>query len=71
MSGLKIGYRRGNKLAGIYDPGDWLVRFDTVGLLCEVCRLHSSRKLYEDVRVDTCAQYLRVLTTSLAAYALR
>mmetsp|Transcript_27353 Transcript_27353/g.61174 ORF Transcript_27353/g.61174 Transcript_27353/m.61174 type:complete len:621 (+) Transcript_27353:83-1945(+) len=31
VSGLKIGYRRGNKLAGIYDKGDWLVRFDTVG----------------------------------------
>lgn len=31
VSGLKIGYRKGNKLAGIYDSGDWLVRFDTVG----------------------------------------
>lgn len=31
VSGLKIGYRKGNKLSGIYDPGDWLVRFDTVG----------------------------------------
>lgn len=31
VSGLKIGYRRGNKLAGLYDRGDWLVRFDTVG----------------------------------------
>ena len=31
VSGLKIGYRRGNKLSGIYDRGDWLVRFDTVG----------------------------------------
>jgi len=31
VSGLKIGYRRGNKLAGIYDKGDWLVRFDTIG----------------------------------------
>lgn len=28
---MKIGYRKGNKLAGIYDAGDWLVRFDTVG----------------------------------------
>lgn len=31
VSGLKIGYRRGNKLAGLYDAGDWLVRFDTIG----------------------------------------
>lgn len=31
VSGLKIGYRKGNKLAGLYDPGDWLVRFDTIG----------------------------------------
>jgi len=31
VSGLKIGYRKGNKLAGLYDRGDWLVRFDTVG----------------------------------------
>mmetsp|Transcript_6853 Transcript_6853/g.10393 ORF Transcript_6853/g.10393 Transcript_6853/m.10393 type:complete len:618 (-) Transcript_6853:50-1903(-) len=31
VSGLKIGYRKGNKLAGIYDAGDWLVRFDTIG----------------------------------------
>jgi zeaxanthin epoxidase len=31
ISGLKIGYRRGNKLAGLYDRGDWLVRFDTIG----------------------------------------
>ena len=31
VSGLKIGYRRGNKLAGLYDKGDWLVRFDTLG----------------------------------------
>ena len=31
VSGLKIGYRKGNKLAGLYDAGDWLVRFDTVG----------------------------------------
>ncbi|KAL3782497.1 hypothetical protein ACHAW5_011105 [Stephanodiscus triporus] len=30
VSGLKIGYRKGNKLAGLYDAGDWLVRFDTV-----------------------------------------
>ena len=30
-SGLKIGYRKGNKLAGLYDRGDWLVRFDTIG----------------------------------------
>ena len=31
VSGLKIGYRKGNKLAGLYDRGDWLVRFDTLG----------------------------------------
>jgi zeaxanthin epoxidase len=31
VSGLKIGYRKGNKLAGLYDKGDWLVRFDTIG----------------------------------------
>ncbi|EOD21236.1 hypothetical protein EMIHUDRAFT_444553 [Emiliania huxleyi CCMP1516] len=31
VSGLKIGYRKGNKLAGLYDRGDWLVRFDTIG----------------------------------------
>mmetsp|Transcript_39172 Transcript_39172/g.94714 ORF Transcript_39172/g.94714 Transcript_39172/m.94714 type:complete len:579 (+) Transcript_39172:316-2052(+) len=31
VSGLKIGYRKGNKLAGLYDAGDWLVRFDTLG----------------------------------------
>lgn len=31
VSGLKIGYRKGNKLAGLFDAGDWLVRFDTVG----------------------------------------
>ena len=31
VSGLKIGYKRGNKLAGFYDRGDWLVRFDTIG----------------------------------------
>lgn len=31
VSGLKIGYKKGNKLAGLYDAGDWLVRFDTVG----------------------------------------
>jgi len=31
VSGLKIGYKRGNKLAGLYDKGDWLVRFDTLG----------------------------------------
>ena len=31
VSGLKIGYRRGNKLAGLYDKGDWLLRFDTLG----------------------------------------
>ena len=31
VSGLKIGYRRGNKLAGLYNKGDWLVRFDTLG----------------------------------------
>ncbi|KAJ1462346.1 hypothetical protein M885DRAFT_157969 [Pelagophyceae sp. CCMP2097] len=31
VSGLKIGYKRGNKLAGLYDAGDWLVRFDTLG----------------------------------------
>lgn len=31
VSGLKIGYKKGNKLAGLYDKGDWLVRFDTVG----------------------------------------
>uniref|UniRef100_A0A6U5H2C5 FAD-binding domain-containing protein n=1 Tax=Corethron hystrix TaxID=216773 RepID=A0A6U5H2C5_9STRA len=31
VSGLKIGYRKGNKLAGLYDAGDWLVRFDTIG----------------------------------------
>ena len=31
VSGLKIGYKKGNKLAGLYDRGDWLVRFDTVG----------------------------------------
>ena len=30
-SGLKIGYKKGNKLAGLYDRGDWLVRFDTIG----------------------------------------
>lgn len=24
VSGLKIGYRKGNKLAGLYDRGDWL-----------------------------------------------
>ena len=27
----QIGYRKGNKLAGLYDRGDWLVRFDTIG----------------------------------------
>lgn len=31
VSGLKIGYRRGNKLAGLFGKGDWLVRFDTLG----------------------------------------
>mmetsp|Transcript_32109 Transcript_32109/g.76488 ORF Transcript_32109/g.76488 Transcript_32109/m.76488 type:complete len:616 (-) Transcript_32109:185-2032(-) len=31
VSGLKIGYRKGNKLAGLYDRGDWLGRFDTLG----------------------------------------
>lgn len=31
VSGLKIGYDAGNVLAGEYDKGDWLVRFDTVG----------------------------------------
>jgi zeaxanthin epoxidase len=31
VSGLKIGYKKGNKLAGLYDAGDWLVRFDTIG----------------------------------------
>lgn len=31
VSGLKIGYEAGNVLAGKYDSGDWLVRFDTVG----------------------------------------
>jgi len=31
VSGLKIGYRKGNLLAGLYDAGDWLVRFDTIG----------------------------------------
>jgi len=31
VSGLKIGYKKGNKLAGLYDRGDWLVRFDTIG----------------------------------------
>ena len=31
VSGLKIGYSKGNKLAGLYDRGDWLVRFDTLG----------------------------------------
>ena len=31
VSGLKIGYKRGNRLAGLYDKGDWLVRFDTLG----------------------------------------
>jgi len=31
VSGLKIGYDAGNVLAGEYDRGDWLVRFDTVG----------------------------------------
>ena len=31
VSGLKIGYKKGNKLAGLYDKGDWLVRFDTIG----------------------------------------
>jgi hypothetical protein len=31
VSGLKIGYAAGNALAGRYDKGDWLVRFDTVG----------------------------------------
>mmetsp|Transcript_16457 Transcript_16457/g.42653 ORF Transcript_16457/g.42653 Transcript_16457/m.42653 type:complete len:592 (-) Transcript_16457:124-1899(-) len=31
VSGLKIGYDAGNALAGKYDKGDWLVRFDTVG----------------------------------------
>ena len=31
VSGLKIGYKKGNKLAGLFDAGDWLVRFDTVG----------------------------------------
>lgn len=31
VSGLKIGYKKGNKLAGLYDSGDWLVRFDTIG----------------------------------------
>lgn len=31
VSGLKIGYRKGNRLAGLYDRGDWLVRFDTIG----------------------------------------
>eukprot|EP00592_Proboscia_alata_P024948 CAMPEP_0194447154 /NCGR_PEP_ID=MMETSP0176-20130528/128849_1 /TAXON_ID=216777 /ORGANISM="Proboscia alata, Strain PI-D3" /LENGTH=661 /DNA_ID=CAMNT_0039273971 /DNA_START=71 /DNA_END=2057 /DNA_ORIENTATION=- len=29
--GLKIGYKKGNRLAGLYDAGDWLVRFDTLG----------------------------------------
>ncbi|KAG8460012.1 hypothetical protein KFE25_011061 [Diacronema lutheri] len=31
VSGLKIGYDAGNALAGRYQKGDWLVRFDTVG----------------------------------------
>merc|ERR1712238_597880 len=31
VSGLKIGYRKGNLLAGLYDAGDWLGRFDTIG----------------------------------------
>jgi hypothetical protein len=31
VSGLKIGYDAGNTLAGKYEKGDWLVRFDTVG----------------------------------------
>eukprot|EP00592_Proboscia_alata_P003807 CAMPEP_0194368772 /NCGR_PEP_ID=MMETSP0174-20130528/16973_1 /TAXON_ID=216777 /ORGANISM="Proboscia alata, Strain PI-D3" /LENGTH=627 /DNA_ID=CAMNT_0039145271 /DNA_START=67 /DNA_END=1950 /DNA_ORIENTATION=- len=31
VSGLKIGYQKGNRLAGLYDAGDWLVRFDTLG----------------------------------------
>jgi zeaxanthin epoxidase len=31
VSGLKIGYRKGNKLAGLYDRGDWLVRLDSLG----------------------------------------
>lgn len=31
VSGLKIGYRKGNILSGIYERGDWLVRFDTLG----------------------------------------
>jgi len=31
VSGLKIGYDAGNPLAGKYQKGDWLVRFDTVG----------------------------------------
>ena len=31
VSGLKIGYRKGNKLSGLYNAGDWPMRFDTVG----------------------------------------
>lgn len=31
VSGLKIGYDAGNALAGRFQKGDWLVRFDTVG----------------------------------------
>jgi len=31
VSGLKIGYNKGNMLTGTYDKGDWLVRFDTLG----------------------------------------
>ena len=33
--GLKIGYRKGNKISGLYNEGDWLVRFDTIGLALE------------------------------------
>lgn len=31
VAGLKIGYRKGNMLTGVYEKGDWLVRFDTLG----------------------------------------
>ena len=31
----KIGYRKGNKLAGLYNAGDCLVIFDTIGLALE------------------------------------
>jgi len=31
VSGLKIGYKKGNALTGIFEKGDWLVRFDTLG----------------------------------------